>query len=61
MEEKRMIKIKGVMDASSEHGEAFVTEFVENDGFIDECEIDLIELFEELNQKSVTIEIVSEG
>lgn len=60
MEKKEIIKLKGDLSASSERQEAFVTEFQENDGFINEECYDLIELLENFDGKKVTITIETE-
>lgn len=60
MEKKEIIKLKGDLSASSERQEAFVTEFQENDGFINEECYDLIELLEDFDGKKVTITIEAE-
>ena len=50
--------MSGVLDASREHDELFITEFVrQKDGFIIENCYDLIELLEEASGKNTTIEI----
>lgn len=60
MEKKEIIKLKGDLSASDERQEAFVTEFQENDGFINEECYDLIELLSEFNDRKVTITIETE-
>ena len=62
MEEYEIIKLRGVVDASKEHGELFITEFVrQKDGFILENCYDLIELLERANGENTTITIKIEG
>ena len=62
MEEYEIIKFRGVVDASREHDELFITEFVrQKDGFILENCYDLIELLEKANGKNTTITIKIEG
>lgn len=62
MEEYETIKIEGVVDASKEHGELFITEFVrQKDGFILENCYDLIEVLEKADGKETTITIKIEG
>lgn len=62
MEEYEIIKLRGVVDASREHDELFITEFVrQKDGFILENCYDLIELLERANGKNTTITIKIEG
>lgn len=62
MEEYEIIKLRGVVDASKEHDELFITEFVrQKDGFILENCYDLIELLEKANGKNTTITIKIEG
>ena len=62
MEKYGIIKMSGVVDASREHNELFITEFVrQKDGFIIENCYDLIELLEEANGKNATITIKIEG
>lgn len=54
--------MSGVVDASKEHDELFITEFVrQKDGFIIENCYDLIELLEGANGKNATITIKIEG
>ena len=57
MEKKEIIKLKGDLSASSERQEAFVTEFQENDGFINEECYDLIQVLDEYDGKTVNIKI----
>lgn len=62
MEEYEIIKLRGVVDASREHDELFITEFVrQKDGFILENCYDLIELLERANGKNTKITIKIEG
>lgn len=62
MEKYELIKLRGVVDASKEHDELFITEFVrQKDGFILENCYDLIELLEKANGKNTTITIKIEG
>src|SRR5699024_11398679 len=62
MEEYEIIKLRGVVDASKEHNELFITEFVrQKDGFILENSYDLIELLERADGKKTTITIKIEG
>ena len=62
MEEFEIIKLRGVVDASKEHDELFITEFVrQKDGFILENSYDLIELLERADGKKTTITIKIEG
>lgn len=62
MEKYELIKLRGVVDASKEHDELFITEFVrQKDGFILENCYDLIELLERANGKNTTITIKIEG
>lgn len=54
--------MSGILDASREHSELFITEFVrQKDGFIIENCYDLIELLEEASGKNATITIKIEG
>ena len=58
MEKYEIIKLRGVVDASKEHNELFITEFVrEKDGFILENCYDLIEVLEKADGKKTTITI----
>lgn len=58
MEKYGIIKMNGIVDASREHDELFITEFVrQKDGFIIENCYDLIELLEGASGKNATIEI----
>ena len=51
-----------MVDASKEHNELFITEFVrQKDGFILENSYDLIELLERADGKKTTITIKIEG
>lgn len=62
MEKYELIKLRGVVDASKEHDELFITEFVrQKDGFILENSYDLIELLEKADGKKTTITIKIEG
>lgn len=62
MEKYEFIKLRGVVDASKEHDELFITEFVrQKDGFILENSYDLIEVLEKADGKKTTITIKIEG
>lgn len=53
----RIIRLEGVIDASTSHQEASITEFKEVNGFVDEEDTDLIKLFESMKDKKVRITI----
>ncbi len=62
MEKYELIKLRGVVDASKEHDELLITEFVrQKDGFILENSYDLIEVLEKADGKNTTITIEIEG
>jgi len=54
---KRILHLQGVIDASTSHQEASITEFKEINGFVDEEDTNLIEVFESINNKKVKITI----
>ena len=62
MEKHEIIKLRGVVDASKEHDELSITEFVrQKDGFILENCYDLIKLLERADGKKTTMTIKIEG
>lgn len=52
--------MEGVIDASQYLGEATITEFKERNGYVDEEEINLLEVFAQFKGKRVRITIESE-
>lgn len=58
MDRYEIIKLEGVIEASSEHKELIITEFVrEKSGFILENNYDLIELLSDADGKRATITV----
>lgn len=57
---RKIINLEGVIDASQYLGEATITEFKKRNGYIDEEEINLLEVFTQFKGKRVRITIESE-
>ena len=58
MEKKTILEFKGVLDVSSERGEAFISEFINvREGITDEVCYNLLEHLDEFDKRNIEIKI----